>query len=129
MWLAWYVFGYTIARCILIIMIATVYGYFETLLQLGDISLLMQEMSRLKSFEDTMRMAGIDYDILVDMFDYTWDLFDDIRQALERHDKSESVILKLMNDENVSNSIVYHFKVSGHTDGRESRAISNFKTR
>lgn len=58
-----------------------------------------------------MRAVGIDYDIIVDMFDYTWDLFDDIHKAIGRGDQSESVLLETMNDENKSNSIVYHIKV------------------
>jgi ubiquitin thioesterase protein OTUB1 len=88
-----------------------VFGYFEILLKSGDIDLIVQEKVRLQSFEQTMRAVGIDYDIIVDMFDYTWDLFDDIHRALGRGNQSESVLLESMNDENKSNSIVYHIKV------------------
>jgi len=90
---------------------STVFGYFETLLQLGDMQIVMQETVRLRSFEETMRMAGIDYEILSVMFDDTWELLEDIQKAVERQDKSEDVLLNILNDENRSNSIVYHFKV------------------
>lgn len=95
--------------------LGVVFSYFEILLQSGDLGLVMQEMTRLQSFEQNMRIVGIDYDIIVDMFDYTWELFEDIRQAVERKDKDEAVLLRSLNDENKSNSIVYHFKVCWNT--------------
>ena len=88
-----------------------VFGYFEMLLSLGDAQLVEQETVRLKSFEDTMRMVGVDYDILSVMFDDTWDLFENIRKAVEERIHDDGVILNILNDENRSNSIVYHFKV------------------
>lgn len=90
---------------------ATVYSYFEKLLLSGDIALVQQEKVRIQTFEDTMKMVGIDYDIIVDMFDYTWELFDKIMQAVQHHNLSEHVVLEDMNDEIKSNSIVYHFKM------------------
>ena len=87
------------------------FGYFENLLQLGDVGLVVQEMTRLKTFEDTMRMIGIDYDIVVDLFECTWDVFEDLRKAAERQDTRDSVVLQYLNNENISNSVVYHFKV------------------
>lgn len=88
-----------------------IFGYFEILLKSDDVGFITQEKVRLQSFEQTMRAVGIDYDIIVDMFDYTWDLFDDILKAVERGDRTDSVLLESMNDENKSNSIVYHVKV------------------
>ncbi|KIX04933.1 uncharacterized protein Z518_05804 [Rhinocladiella mackenziei CBS 650.93] len=88
-----------------------VFGYFEILLKSGDLGLIAQELVRLQSFEQTMRAVGIDYDIIIDMFDYTWELFDAIKSAIERGDKNEAVLLEALNDENKSNSIVYHFKM------------------
>ncbi|OCT52005.1 ubiquitin thioesterase OTUB1, variant 1 [Cladophialophora carrionii] len=88
-----------------------VFGYFEILLQSRDFSLVAQEEVRLRSHEQTMRAAGIDYDIITDMFDYTWELFGAIKSATERGDVNETVLLQSLNDENISNSIVYHFKM------------------
>ena len=58
-----------------------------------------------------MRAVGIDYDIIIDMFDYTWELFDAIKTAVGRGDKSDTVLLEAMNEQGKSDSIVYHFKV------------------
>ncbi|KIW91239.1 uncharacterized protein Z519_08135 [Cladophialophora bantiana CBS 173.52] len=88
-----------------------VFGYFEILLRSGDPGLITQELVRLRSFEQTMRNVGIDYDIIIDMFDYTWELFDALKAAIERRDTNEAVLLDSLNDENISNSIVYHFKM------------------
>ncbi|OQV04333.1 hypothetical protein CLAIMM_09230 isoform 1 [Cladophialophora immunda] len=88
-----------------------VFGYFEILLRSGDPSLITQELVRLRSFEQTMRSVGIDYDIIIDMFDFTWELFDALKSAVERGDTNEAVLLDSLNDENISNSIVYHFKM------------------
>jgi hypothetical protein len=88
-----------------------VFGYFEILLKSRDFGLVAQEEVRLRSHEQTMRAAGIDYDIIIDMFDYTWELFGAIKSAAERGDTNEAVLLQSLNDENISNSIVYHFKV------------------
>ena len=96
---------------LMLMYLGVVFGYFEILLNSGDPGLVTQELVRLRSYEHIMRSAGIDYDIIIDMFDYTWELFDAIKSAMERGDTNESVLLQSLNDENVSNSIVYHFKV------------------
>ncbi|KAI1630068.1 ubiquitin thioesterase OTUB1, variant 1 [Exophiala viscosa] len=88
-----------------------VFGYFEILLGSGDLGLITQEHVRLQSFEQTMRAVGIDYDIVIDMFDYTWELFDAIKSAIEHGNKNEAVLLECMNDQGRSDSIVYHFKM------------------
>lgn len=90
---------------------ATVFSYFEILLQSGDPSMVQTEKIRFQTFEDTMRMIGLDYDILVDMFDSTWELYDKVLEAVQSSNPHESVVLNFLNDENVSNSIVYHFKM------------------
>ena len=59
-----------------------------------------------------MRMAGMDYDIVVDLFDYTWELFEKIRLAVESQSRDDSVLMESFNDETHSNSIIYHFKAS-----------------
>jgi ubiquitin thioesterase protein OTUB1 len=74
--------------------------------------MVVQEETRLRSFDETLRMAGIDVDLVVDLFDYTWELFGKIRQAVESRQKDESILTNVFNEEGESNSIVYHFKVS-----------------
>jgi len=82
--------------------------------------MVVQEETRLRSFDETLRMAGIDVDLVIDMFDYTWELFAKIRQAVELRQKDESILTNVFNEEGESNSIVYHFKVSAST-GRLKR--------
>lgn len=90
---------------------ATVFSYFEILLNSRDIDLLEAEKIRFDSFQDTMKMVGIDYDIIIDMFDYTWELFDNIARAIRSNISDDNVILEFMNDQVKSDSIVYHFKM------------------
>lgn len=90
---------------------ATVFSYFEILLNSGDIDLVQSEKIRFDTFQDTMKMVGIDYDIIIDMFDYTWELFDSITKAIQNNIWDDSVILEFMNDQVKSDSIVYHFKM------------------
>jgi Peptidase C65 Otubain len=98
----------------------TVFGYFELLAKAGDVSLLEVEEIRIRSFQDIMTMAGVDYELLVDMFDNTWELFGEIRKAIQNNNVDESLVLNVMNDPVVSESIIYHFKACSHS---ESKAI------
>ena len=93
------------------ILSGTVFGYFELLAKSGDVSLLEVEEIRIRSFKDIMVMAGVDYDLLMDMFDNTWELFGEIRKAIQNGTDAESVVMNTLNDPVVSESIVYHFKV------------------
>lgn len=94
----------------LILITGAVFGYFETLLAAGDIQMIIQEITRIRSFDDTMRMAGIDYDMVADLFDYTWELLEKIRSTVESHSQDDSMLMETFNDEGQSNSIIYHFK-------------------
>lgn len=90
---------------------ATVFSYFEILLNSRDIDLVESEKIRFDTFQDTMKMVGIDYDIIIDMFDYTWELFDNVAKAIRNNIWDDNVILEFMNDQIKSDSIVYHFKM------------------
>lgn len=102
---------------------AAVFGYFEVLLQSRDLRQIALEMARLRNFDDTMRAAGIDVDILIDMFDSTYELFDRIKTSIEGENTSESILLEAMNDEGDSSCILYHFKVS--IDRIQQRAVKS----
>ena len=99
----------------LILITGAVFGYFETLLAAGDVQVIIQEITRIRSFDETMRMVGIDYDMVVDLFDYTWELLDKIRFAAESQSQDDNMLMETFNDEGQSNSIIYHFKARGTT--------------
>lgn len=90
---------------------ATVFSYFELLLHSGDPSLVQLEKIRFETFADTMTQIGMDYELLADMFDYTWQLFDKVAEAVQNNVPDDNIILNILNDENPSNSVVYHFKM------------------
>jgi ubiquitin thioesterase protein OTUB1 len=92
-----------------------VFGYFEVLLQLGDLAKVGQERARLRAFDDIMRAAGIPVDMLEDMFDCSYELLDRIKAAIEVGDDTENTILHAMNNEGDSSCILYHFKASSVT--------------
>lgn len=49
---------------------------------------------------------------MVDLFvDETMDLFESLHQAVKSGNRNEQLLLDVFNDENRSNSIVFHFKV------------------
>jgi hypothetical protein len=83
------------------------------LLQLGELRRIERERTRLRGFDETMRAAGIDVDILIDMFDSTYELFDCIQTVIEGGIKTETVLMEAMNSEGESSCILYHFKVGG----------------
>jgi len=90
---------------------ATVFSYFELLLRSDDPSLVQIEKIRFETFAETMTQIGMDYELLADMFDYTWQLFDTIIEAVQNNVPDDNIILNILNDENPSNSVVYHFKM------------------
>lgn len=89
---------------------STVFRYFELLVENGDAEFVQLEKLRLESFKETMLMVGLDYDILQDMFDSTWELFDAILQTVRSGARDTTVVLNILNDPTKSDFIVYHFK-------------------
>lgn len=90
---------------------ATVFSYFELLLHSGDPGLVQLEKIRFETFADTMTQIGMDYELLAVMFDYTWELFDKIIEAVQNNVPDDNIVLNILNDENPSNSVIYHFKM------------------
>lgn len=89
---------------------ATVFSYFEILLMAGDPSLVQFEKLRFESFADSMRMIGMDYDLLSDMFEETFTLFDKIQTAVNSGVTDMQIVNDALNGSS-SDSIVYHFKM------------------
>ncbi|RMZ84186.1 hypothetical protein DV738_g607, partial [Chaetothyriales sp. CBS 135597] len=93
----------------------TVFGYFEILLKSADHGLVIQEQIRIQTYSEMMKSVGLDVELLEIMFEHTFELFEAIRRAIESGNLSDSVVLNSLNDSNVSDSIVYHFKASQST--------------
>jgi ubiquitin thioesterase protein OTUB1 len=79
----------------------------------------------MRSFEDLMKMAGVNYELLEDFFDQTWELFKALSEALMKGMPAMPLVIDAFNDEGRSNAIVYHFKMmtssymAMHPDGYE----------
>lgn len=58
-------------------------------------------------------LVAVGYDFtMVELFvDETMDLFDSLQQAMESGGRADRILLETLNEENTSNSIVFHFKV------------------
>lgn len=86
------------------------FGYFENVLSQG-LAKLAAEKARLRSFNDTLVAVGYEFSMVELFVDETMDLFDSLHQAILSSDASDRLLLEVFNDENRSNSIVFHFKV------------------
>jgi Peptidase C65 Otubain len=89
---------------------AVVFGYFESLLSQNPAK-IASEKARLQSFNNTLVAVGYDFSMVELFVDETIELFESLRQAVESGDRSDELLLNTFNDENRSNSIVFHFKV------------------
>lgn len=69
------------------------------------------EKARLQGFNDTLVAVGYDFSMVELFVDETMDLFDSLHQTIESGDRKDQLLLDIFNDENRSNSIVFHFKV------------------
>jgi Peptidase C65 Otubain len=95
---------------ILTLLKAVAFGYFEILLALS-LDKIAAERSRLQSFNNTLVAVGYDSTMVELFVDETLGLFDSLQQAIESGNRSDRLLLDVFNDENRSNSIVFHFKV------------------
>ena len=68
----------------------------------------------MQSFKDMLNMAGTDYDMLCDMFEYTWELFGQIKQVLESESRDEGILMDTFNKETESSFIICHFRASSY---------------
>ena len=91
-------------------MIAVVFGYFESLLSHG-LAKIASEKARLQSFNDSLVAVGYDFTMVECFVDETMDLFDSLHQALKSGDRTDQLLLESFNQENRSNSIIFHFRV------------------
>lgn len=93
---------------------AAIFGYLEEVVHLADPAKLSQVIAFLNSFTEFFPTAGFEI-AMVEMFmDSAMELLEQMRLALERQalDEALAILLRTMNDDQESNTIVYYFKVS-----------------
>ena len=89
---------------------ALAFGYFETLIRLGDISKIRAEIERLKGCNRMLDVVGYSEDTYKDFTDETFELFEQLAANLPSNN-STALLLNTFNDEGLSAAITYHFRV------------------
>jgi Peptidase C65 Otubain len=103
---------------------AVVFGYFENLLS-EDLDKIASERARLQTFNDTLVAVGYEFTMVELFVDETLALFDSLHEAIESGNRSDRLLLDIFNDENRSNSIVFHFKVRFQSRVRKKKVNSD----
>lgn len=88
---------------------ALAFGYFETLLRLGDASRMLEEAARFRAFEALMHAVGIP-DLYEDFIEPTADLLEQQAATLPNHDGGAAV-LAIFNEDAPSSQLTYSFKL------------------
>lgn len=88
---------------------ALAFGYFETLLRIGDASKMVEEAARFRAFEALMHAVGIP-DLYEDFIEPTADLLEQQAATLPNHDGG-AALLAFFNDDRPSSQLTYSFKV------------------
>ncbi len=90
---------------------ALAFGYFETLLRLGDVPKIRAELARLKGCNETMLEAsGFDVGMCEDFTDVTFEMLEAMISSLPNHEGGAS-LLASFNDDSISAAVTYHFRV------------------
>ncbi|KAI0425398.1 peptidase C65 Otubain-domain-containing protein [Xylaria sp. FL1042] len=102
---------------------AIAFGYFETLIQCGDVSLVQSELKRMtvlnKYIED---VGGHEPSMIEFMVTETIDLFNDIIPVMSGGNDAMPILVAKFNDPNISQCLVYHLRLlasarlKGHHD-------------
>ncbi|EOO01664.1 putative ubiquitin thioesterase protein [Phaeoacremonium minimum UCRPA7] len=88
------------------------YGYFETLIQQGDVALVQSELQRLTALNQYLSSVG-GYDDMVyePMSEETIELLGDIAANMVDPLTAMSILTNKFNDPNSANSIIYHLRL------------------
>ncbi len=88
---------------------ALAFGYFETLLRIGDASKMVEEAAKFRAFEALMHAVGIP-DLYEDFIEPTADLLEQQAATLPNHDGG-AALLAIFNEDRPSSQLTYSFKV------------------
>jgi ubiquitin thioesterase protein OTUB1 len=89
---------------------AIAFSYFETLLRIGDKGRIMGELARLKSANQLIVSSGVPLDIFEDFAQETFELLEKCADSVPTV-RDDTAILGPFNSEDVSSSIITHFRV------------------
>jgi ubiquitin thioesterase protein OTUB1 len=88
------------------------FGYFETLIKSGNKSRVESERQRLESLNDYIEsVGGMSSMVFQDFVDETFTLLDKIAQLIGNPEQAEAELLEVFNTQDISNSIMYHFRL------------------
>lgn len=88
------------------------FSYFETLLRLRNISQLEAEIARITSLNNLLETAGgFQSWLFEDMVEETTTLLKDLASSLQNPKVAAELLLQRFNNPEVSNAIVYHFRL------------------
>ena len=124
MWLARSTLFLRISAAIADSVLAAVFGYFEQLLHLRSAEKVAEESRRIEDFNHVLEVAGYDLSMIEDFKEETMDLLGKVQHAISVGELDGSILLQAFNVEEVSSSIVFHFKVSGLVVKEYSLAVS-----
>ena len=88
---------------------ALAFGYFETLLRLGNASKMLEEAARFRAFQALMHAVGPP-DLYEDFIEPTAELLEQQAATLPNHDGG-AALQAIFNDEAPSSQLTYSFKV------------------
>ena len=91
--------------------LAIAFGYFETLVHFGDPNKWLEEETRLRSLSNVLKAAGFSEMLYEDFADETFELLRKVATAAQEGN-AEDVLLESFGDENSSNYVITHLKVS-----------------
>lgn len=89
---------------------AIAFGYFETLIALGDSNKFLEEEGRLRSLSNVLTAAGFQTFLIEDFADETFDLLRKLSDALPSGGADE-LLLQAFNDELCQNYILTYLRV------------------
>lgn len=93
----------------LTLIIAVIFGYYESLLRLGDKQKILEEETRLKSLHNILNQVGYQEYIYEIWADEAFLLLQEVAASIGQPD-DEAALLAAFNDDNRSKSIMTYFK-------------------
>lgn len=99
------------------------FGYFETLIKLGNKAQVDAEKQRLEGLNEYIQLhGGFDPMVFVDFVEETTDLLQRVSDKFANPDEALKEVVDTFNDVSVSNGIIYHLRLLASSWLKENRA-------